>query len=110
MRERDTGRGTGMYEGLELRQGSGDSGTLGSVVPGEEQSLRRSYSWNSRLMALRILRAVGNFKPHYVRFSKVFQKLFNSLWISRPKEKDEDAGAPGGWIFVQARRASKMRH
>lgn len=54
MRERDTGRGTGMYEGLELRLSSGDSGTLGSVVPGEEQSLRRSSSWNSRLRALHI--------------------------------------------------------
>lgn len=54
MRERDTGRGTGMYKGLELRLSSGDSGNLGSVVPGEEQSLGRSYSWNGRLRALHI--------------------------------------------------------
>lgn len=55
MRERDTGRGTDMYKGLELRLSSGDSGNLGSVVPGEEESLGRSYSWNSsRLRALHI--------------------------------------------------------
>ncbi|KAJ8796957.1 hypothetical protein J1605_017684 [Eschrichtius robustus] len=40
MWERVTGTGTGMYKGLELRLSREDSENLGSVVPGEEQSLR----------------------------------------------------------------------
>ena len=35
---------------------------------------------------------MGNFKPNYVRFSKVFQKLFNSLWITRPRRRMKTLG------------------
>ena len=54
MWERVTGTGTGMYKGLELRLSREDSENLGSVVPSEEQSLRWSRAWNSRLRPLPI--------------------------------------------------------